>query len=84
VEILSAAQQRVIEAVQAGYPSARHQEVCTDFDPNCLEVGASLADNDSKAIVSAKVHVPLMLLRPFLGEVTTVEHSTTRALERFG
>ncbi len=84
VEILSAAQQRVIEAVQAGYPSARHQEVCIDHDPNCLEVGASLADNDSKAIVSAKVHVPLMLLRPFLGEVTTVEHSTTRALERFG
>ena len=84
VEILSAARQRVIEAVQAGYPSAYPQTVCGESLPNCFEVAASLADDDSKAIVSAKVYVPLMLLRPFLGDVTTVEHSTTRELERFG
>jgi len=84
LEILSAAEQRVVEAVQAAYPPARHQEVCGSSDHNCLEVATALADNDSKAIVSAKVHVPLMLLRPFVTDVATVEHSTTRELERFG
>ena len=84
VGILSAAQQRVVEAVQAGYPAAHHEALCAESDANCLEVATSLADNDSKAVVSAKVHVPLMLLRPFLGDVTTVAHATTRELERFG
>ena len=83
-QILSAAQRRVVHAVQAGYPPARPQRVCGDSEPNCLEVATALADNDSKAVVSAKVHVPLTLLRPFPSEVTTVEHSTTRELERVG
>lgn len=83
-ELLVAAQRRVIDAVRAGYPPARYQEVCGDSERDCLEVATSLADNDSKAIVSAKVRVPLMLLRPLVSDVTTVEHSTTRELERFG
>jgi hypothetical protein len=82
-ELLVAAQRRVIEAVRAGYPSARYQEMCGDSERDCLEVSTSLADNDSKAIVSAKVRVPLMLLRPSMSDVMAVEHSTTRALERF-
>lgn len=83
-ELLVAAQRRVIEAVRAGYPPARYQELCGDSERDCLEVSTSLADNDSKAIVSAKVRVPLMLLRPLVRDVMTVEHSTTRELERFG
>ena len=81
-EILSAAQQRVVEAVQAGYPPARHQSVCGEGEVDCLEVATVLEDDDSKAVVSAKVHVPLMVLRPFAKNWTTVAHSTTRELER--
>jgi hypothetical protein len=82
--LLSAAQRRVIEATQAGYPPAQHQEVCEASDPNCLDVSTALSENETKAIVSAKVQVPLMMLRPFGSELVTVEHSTTRVLERTG
>lgn len=82
-DILSAAERRVVEAVQAGYPPARHQEICADSEFNCLEVSTALEDSDSNVVVSAKVHVPLMLLRPFARNWTTIEHSTTRKLELF-
>lgn len=82
LEIVSAAERRVVEAVQAGYPPVRHQEICGDSELNCLEVSTALEDSDSKVVVSAKVHVPLMLLRPFARNWTTVQHSTTRKLER--
>lgn len=82
LSILSAAQRRVVEAVRAGYPSAVYQPVCEVSAHNCLEVATSLQENDSQAVVSAKVSVPLRLLGVFTKESTVVQHSTTRVLER--
>jgi hypothetical protein len=72
----------VVEAVQVGYPPARYQEVCEDSDLNCLEVTAALVANESQALVSAKVNVPLMLFSFLNKDWATVEHATTRQLER--
>ena len=80
--ILSAAQQRVVEGVQAGYPPARYQSFCSSTDPDCLQVSTSLNHGDSTAVVSAKVTVPLRFLQLFGGELTVAEHSSTRVLER--
>lgn len=80
--ILSAAQDRVVEAVQAGYPPARYQSVCAATDHDCLQVSTSLQDGDSRAFVSAKLHVPLRLLRLFNSDFAVAEHSSTRLLER--
>jgi hypothetical protein len=82
LSILSAAQRRVVEAVRAGYPPAVYQPVCEASEHNCLEVAASLEQNDSQAVVSAKVNVPLRLFGLFQNESTIVQHSTTRVLER--
>ncbi len=82
VSALSAAKRRVVQAAQAGYPPVRYQEICGDSEVNCLQVGADLDADTSKAIVSAKVHVPLMLLRFFHKSWVTVEYSTERLLER--
>lgn len=81
-EILAAARRRVVEAVQAGYPPARYQSVCGEGETDCLEVATALEDGDSQAVVSAKVRVPLMALRPFANNWTTIEASTTRKLEK--
>ena len=80
--ILSAAQHRVVEAVQAGYPPARYQSVCAASDHDCLQVSTSLEDGDSRALVSAKLHVPLRLLRLLHNDFAVAEHSSTRVLER--
>ena len=82
LSILSAAQRRVVEAVRAGYPPAVYQPVCEASQHNCLEVATSLGENDSQAVVSAKVSVPLRLFGLFKNESTLVQHSTTRVLER--
>ncbi len=82
LSILSAAQRRVVEAVRAGYPPAVYQPVCEALAHNCLEVATSLGENDSQAVVSAKVSVPLRLFGLFKNESTIVQHSTTRVLER--
>lgn len=82
LSVLAAARQRVVEAVQVGYPPARYQEVCEDSDLNCLEVTAALVANESQALVSAKVNVPLMLFSFLNKDWATVEHATTRQLER--
>jgi hypothetical protein len=45
-------------------------------------VSTSLEDDDSTAVVSAKVNVPLRFLKLFDGELAVAEHSSTRVLER--
>lgn len=82
LSVLSAAQRRVVEAVRVGYPPAVYQPVCKASAHNCLEVSTSLGENDSQAVVSAKVSVPLRLFGLFKNESTIVQHSTTRVLER--
>jgi hypothetical protein len=80
--ILAAAQQRVVESVQAGYPQARHQAICAATDPNCLEVSTALVNNDTEATVTAKVRVPLSLLHLVDDDLAVVQHASTRTLER--
>jgi hypothetical protein len=80
--ILTAARQRVVEAVQVGYPPARYQSICSAGEADCLEVAASLDGGDSVATVAAKVSVPLRLLHLVDGRNAVVEHSSTRVLER--
>jgi hypothetical protein len=81
LSVLSAAKRRVVEGVQAGYPPVRYQEVCGESELNCLQVTAAVDASESKAIVSAKVRVPLMLFRLFEKNWVSVEHSTERLLE---
>ena len=80
--ILSAAQQRVVETVQAAYPPARYQSVCSGTDPHCLQVSTSFGDGDATAVVSAKMNVPLRFLQLVARDLAVVEHSSTRVLER--
>lgn len=80
--VLQVAERRVVEAVQAGYPAARHQVVCAPGETDCLEVRASVSEADAKATVTAKVQVPLTLIPYVSGGNATVEHSVTRVLER--
>jgi hypothetical protein len=80
--ILSAAQRRVVDVVQVGYPPARYQGVCSATDPDCLQVSTSLTDDDTAAVVSAKVSVPLRFLNLFDQDLAVIEHSSTRVLER--
>lgn len=79
---LAAARQRVVEAVQAGYPRARHQSVCVDTDPECLEVSAALANDEREAIVEAKMNVPLSILNLIDSDLSVVRHTSMRILER--
>lgn len=80
--ILTAAQKRVIEAVQVGYPPARPQAVCGVTDPHCLEVSAAFNDEETEATVAAKVNVPLNFLHLVDSDLAVVQHASTRVLER--
>ena len=80
--MLTAAQQRVIEAVQVAYPLARPQAICATTDPDCLQVSAGLINDDTEAKVAAKVNVPLTLLHLVDRDLAVVGHESTRMLER--
>jgi hypothetical protein len=80
--LLAAAQQRVVDAVQAAYPPARAQDGCGSEDADCLQATATIGKGADTATVSAKVHVPLRLLRAIGSPHVTVEHSVTRRMEK--
>jgi hypothetical protein len=80
--LLAAAQARVVDAVQAAYPAARPQEACAAEDSDCLQTDAALGQGNEAATVSAKVTVPLYLLKAIGRSHVTVEHSVTRRMER--
>jgi len=81
-QVLLATRQRVVEAVQAAYPPARYQSICGESDADCLEVRAELSEGGARASISARIRVGLGLLQPFERTGWSVEHSTSRVLER--
>jgi hypothetical protein len=79
--ILDAATQRVVEGIQAGYPAAHYADACGGDTTNCATVVAELSPDSTTAKVSARLTIPLRLLRLGTGSETTVGHSAERMLE---
>lgn len=80
--LLAAARNRVVDGVQASYPAARAQDACGAGDADCLQTDAQLGAGNETATVSAKVHVPVYLLKVIGDPNVTVEHSVTRRMEK--
>lgn len=77
-----AAENRVIETIQAIYPRALGPSSCEAGSENCINVDAQVTANDSIARVQASVKVPLTLAPWFLSDGITLEYHEERALER--
>jgi hypothetical protein len=77
-----AAENRVIETIQAIYPRAQGPSSCEAGSENCINVDARVTANDSIARVQASVRVPLTLAPWFLSDGITLEYQEERALER--
>jgi hypothetical protein len=80
--IEEAAENRVIETIQAIYPRAQGPTTCETGSENCINVDAQVIGNDSIARVQASVKVPLTLAQWFLSDGITLEYQEERALER--
>lgn len=80
--IEEAAENRVIETIQAIYPRAQGPSTCEMGSENCINVDAQVIGNDSIARVQASVKVPLTLAQWFLSDGITLEYQEERALER--
>lgn len=80
--IEEAAENRVIETIQAIYPRAQGPNTCETGSENCINVDAQVIGNDSIARVQASVKVPLTLAQWFLSDGITLEYQEERALER--
>jgi hypothetical protein len=79
---LAGAVQRAVAAVQAAYPRAAYRPACAADEQDCLEVSGGVVQNDSRATMTARMKIPLLLVRPFGVAGITIEHSADRALER--
>lgn len=80
--IEDAAKRRVIETIQAIYPSARNPIGCDVGSDNCIAVEARVVANDSIAHVRASVKVPLTFTSWFRGNGITLDYQEERMLER--
>ena len=80
--IEEAAENRVIETIQAIYPRAQGPSTCEMGSENCINVDAQVIGNDSIARVQASVKVPLTMAQWFLSDGITLEYHEERALER--
>ena len=79
--ILDAATQRVLDGIQAGYSAARYGEACGEDSAHCATVDAQISPESMTAKVSARLTIPLRLLRFGNERETTVEYTAERALE---
>ncbi len=78
--LVNAAEQRTVDTVRAAYPAAQRKGECQKETPDCLEVDGQVID-DTKVTLSARMSVPLTLLKPFRSTGVVVEHSAQRASE---
>jgi hypothetical protein len=79
---MQGAVQRAVAAVQAAYPRAAYRLACAADEHDCLEVSGGVVDDDSRATMTARMTIPLLLVKPFGSAGITIEHSADRALER--
>jgi hypothetical protein len=81
-KLIDAAVQRAVQTTQAAYPAAQVSGQCTSGSADCLEVQGGFTDDDSSVSMSARMPVPLMLLKPFGAAGIDVEYAAERASER--
>jgi hypothetical protein len=79
---MEGAVRRAVAAVQSAYPAASYRVECGAGDPDCLQVRGGLVEENSRALMTVRMNVPLLLVRPFGLSGIAVEHSADRVLER--